>query len=304
MPGFSLIAFAAASEPLRLANLAACAAMYRTHKVSMSGEPVTASNGTTVLMDGPAAAAPAAALTVVIGPNPLPPANDPALARWLRQRAKTGVPLAGVCTGSVLLARAGLLDGYRCTVHWEDMAALREAYPTLIVSDHLFEVDRDRLTASGGTAAMDMMLDWIGRDSGDRALVAATSELLVCERVRVAGDRQRIPLRQRIGPGKPRLSGAVALMEANVEEPLSMAELCALLDLSARQLERLFRDSLASTPTAYYQRLRLEAARKRLRTTAEPVSQVALATGFASVAHFSRRYKQVFGLAPAHDRQR
>lgn len=304
VPNFSLISLAAASEPLRMVNTLGGRPAYRVELLSVDGAPVRSSSGMGMQVDRAMGEADDQDLVVVCGPNPLPEALPSALSAWLGRLARRGVMLGGVCTGSYVLARAGLLDGYRCTIHWEDMDRLRERFPRIIVSSRLFEIDRDRLTSSGGTAPMDMMFAFIARQSGDRQLAARVSELLVCERIRLGEDRQRIPLRQQLGTGQPKLSDAVALMEANLEEPLSVAEISRGLALSERQLERLFHDHLGVTPTRYYLRLRLERARRMLLMTTASVTEVAGACGFGTVAHFSRRYREFFSRPPSAERRR
>ncbi|HXH04262.1 MAG TPA: GlxA family transcriptional regulator [Candidatus Competibacteraceae bacterium] len=304
VPNFSVISFASASEPLRMANMVAGRRLYEILLISADGRPVAASSGVQMVADCVMAQAPRLDLVLVCGPNPIPPQPERAMLDWLRGQARDGVPLGGVCTGSYLLARAGLLDGYRCTIHWEDMDRLRESFPHIVVSSRLFEVDRDRYTCSGGTAPMDMMFHLIAQHWKDRKLVAAVSELLVCERIRQGEDRQRIPLRQQLGTAQPKLSEAVALMEANLEEPLPLEEIARHLDISFRQLERLFHDYLHTTPARYYMELRLNKARQLLLTTPLAITQVALACGFASVSHFTKNYSRQFGMPPREQRRR
>ena len=201
--------------------------------------------------------------------------------------------LGALCTGSYLLARAELLNGYRCTIHWENLASLREEYPRLIISSELFEVDRDRYTCSGGTAPLDMMLHLIARQQ-DQPLAAAISEEFLCERIRGRHDRQRIPLRLRLGTSQPKLIEAVALMEANLEEPMSPDELALHVGLSRRQLERLFQKYLSCVPTRYYLELRLARARQLLLQTTMSIVDVAFACGFVSAPHFSKCYRDFF----------
>jgi transcriptional regulator GlxA family with amidase domain len=207
-----------------------------------------------------------------------------------------------MCTGSYLLARAGLLDGYRCTIHWENMASMREEFPGIIVSQELFEIDRDRYTCSGGTAPLDMMLNIISRHHGAQ-LAVAISEEFICERIRGRNDRQRIPLRLHLGTSQPKLMEAVALMEANLEEPMSLDELAQHVGLSRRQLERLFQKHLSCVPTRYYLELRLAKARQLLLQTSMSIVDVAFASGFVSAPHFSKCYRDFYGIPPRDERR-
>jgi transcriptional regulator GlxA family with amidase domain len=178
---------------------------------------------------------------------------------------------------------------------------MHEEFPHLIVSPELFEIDRDRYTCSGGTAPLDMMLHLITQQHG-RELAAAISEEFICERIRGHNDRQRIPLRLRLGTSQPKLVEAVSLMEANIEEPMSPDELALHVGLSRRQLERLFQKYLSCVPTRYYLELRLARARQLLLQTKMSIVDVAFACGFVSAPHFSKCYRDFFGLPPRDER--
>ncbi len=303
VPGFSYVAFASAIEPLRMANMVAHESLFGALTCSPEGEPVVASNGVRTEVDCAIDDLPALTALFLCGPNPIEFPNERRLIHWLRRTAGRGTALGGIDTGSWLLARAGLLDGYRCTIHWENLPSLTADFPRIIASEHVFEVDRQRYTCSGGTAAMDMMLQFISGACGDGTTGPAAADLLIHERVRDRNDRQRIPLRHRIGTGQDRLSGAVALMEANVEEPMQLSEIAGYTGVSERQLERLFEAHLATTPTAFYMGVRLARARQLLLHTTASVTEIAHRSGFRSPAHFSRRYRGYFGVSPRDDRK-
>jgi len=201
-----------------------------------------------------------------------------------------------------VLARAGLLDGYRCTLHWENIASMREAFPRVVVSYELFEIDRDRFTSAGGTAPLDMMLNLITQQIGaDTA--TAVSEAFACERIRGRHDRQRIPLQLRLGTSQPKLIETVSIMESNIEEPISLDELARHVGVSRRQLERLFQKHLSCVPTRYYLELRLARARQLLLQTSISIVDVAFACGFVSAPHFSKCYRDYFGIPPREERR-
>ncbi len=297
VPDFTLIGLGSAVDPLRIANMVAQRRLYEFSTVSEDGRAVLSSDGIRVTPDHPIDGAPRFDAVIVIGPNPVPRRGLDGAVRWLRQAAMDGVALGGVDTGSYLLARARLLDGYRCTIHWEDMGELADGFPWLTISTNLFEVDRDRCTCSGGIAAVDMMIYLIGLGVGGRKIASSVSELLICEH-RGPEERQRVPLRSLLGGGHPKLVEVVALMEANIEEPLEIAELAAHSQMSCRQLERLFRDHLQCTPSNYYLRMRLLRAQQLLRRTDKSIADVAAACGFVSLAHFTTRFGDAFGLTP------
>lgn len=303
VPDFTLMAYSSAVEPLRMANKLCGNDRYSWNTISLNGDPTRSSSGVNIPGDYTIHdELPKGALIVCAGAE-VHRSNTPELQTWLKKAAKKHSPLGALCTGTFLLAEAQLLDGYRCTIHWEHIATLRETHPNLVVSQELFEVDRDRFTCAGGVASMDMMLHLLRREHGAE-LSAAISEQLICDRIRDKNDRQRIPLRHRLGTGQPKLLEAVSLMEANIEEPMALDELSRHIGLSRRQLERLFKTYLDCVPTRYYLQLRLERARQLLLQTSMPVVDIALACGFISAPHFSKCYRLIFGIPPREDRRR
>lgn len=303
IPNFTTIGFACAIETLRMANLAARRTLYRTLLIAIDHEPVRASNGMCVLPDHSIADAPELDALFVVGSNPIPAKNDRNLINWLRKLSHDRIPLGGICTGSHLLASADLLKGYRCTIHWEDSEQLKDKFPGIVISNQLFELDGDRYTCSGGTASMDMTLQLIAREPNGMEIATRAAELLLCDRMRGSREQQRVPLRQKLGHSQPKLSQVVAIMEANLEEPLDLEELARLNEMSVRQLERLFHKYLDSKPSQYYLELRLKRARDLLLRSEAQIRDVALSCGFSSPAHFSKCYSRLFGHSPRIERK-
>jgi transcriptional regulator GlxA family with amidase domain len=303
VPNFSLLAFSSALEALRMANYNSGQKLYHWCLVSSDGEDVTSSSGISFpVTHGAQTREKYDALFVCSGLN-VHLIQDEAGANWFRQLDKQGAVLGAICTGTYLLARAELLNEYRCTLHWENLAAAREEFPQLVISAELFEIDRKRYTCAGGTAPLDMMLSEIRARHG-AALATRISEQFMCERIRDQNDRQRVPLTQRIGASQPKLAEAVSLMEANIEEPMTLDELSHHVGLSRRQLERLFQRYLQCVPTRYYLELRLERARQLLLQSSMPIVDIALACGFISAPHFSKCYRDTFSLPPRDERRR
>ncbi len=296
------MAYSAAIEPLRLANKLSGRELYAWNTISLGGGPTIASNGLAIGSDYAAGEEFPPGALLVCGGVDVQRSNTPWLRAWLRKMAAKCGSMGALCTGSFLLADARLLDGYRCTIHWEHIAPLRETYPKLTVSEELFAIDRDRYTCAGGTAALDMMLHLIRGEQGPE-LPAAISDQLICDRIRDEKERQRIPLRHRFGVVHSKLQEAVSVMEANIEEPLSLEELSRRINMSRRQLERLFSTRLQCVPSRYYIRIRLENARRLLLQTSMPTVDVAVACGFVSAPHFSNCYRKVFGIPPSEDRR-
>ncbi|SDU00265.1 Transcriptional regulator GlxA family, contains an amidase domain and an AraC-type DNA-binding HTH domain [Pseudomonas pohangensis] len=226
---------------------------------------------------------------------------SPALGQALKQLLRAGCVIGAISAGVYPLAYLGLLDGYRAAVHWRWHDDFSERFPRVVITSHLFDWDRDRLTASGGLTVLDMLLALLAHEQGAE-LAGAVSEELVVERIREGGERQRIPLQNRIGSSHPRLTQAVLLMEANIEEPLTTDEIARHVCVSRRQLERIFKQYLGRVPSQYYLELRLNKARQLLLQTSKSIIQIGLSCGFSSGPHFSSAYRNFFGATPREDR--
>lgn len=306
LPGFSLLAQACAIEPLVIANTLTGQRLYRAMTFGLDGRPVKSVTELSLSPEGVAGSdAQCLDMLFVCAPTPSwpvePAEESDTLLRWLRRLASRGVVLGGVAGGTHWLARAGVLDGYRASIPYASADAFMRAFPAIHVSHQLFEIDRDRLTCGGGTAAMDMVMTLIGQQQ-HTSLAQRISEYFVCERIRMGDEPQQIPLRSRLGHAPQSLIDAVSLMEANIEEPLTTHELSAHLGISRRQLERLFKKHLQAVPSRYYLNLRLQRARRLLRESDRPVGDIALAHGFSSGAHFSTAYRHHFGISPRDER--
>ena len=302
LPRFAMLAFFSALEPLRVANRLAGCTLFRWRVFSHDGEPVAASNGMTILADAPIATAESLPNVIVCSSFEPQHHETPELLSWLRRLERRGATLGALDTGCHPLAVAGLIDGYRVTMHWESVPAFVEEFPQIEVTYELFEIDRDRYTCAGGTAALDMMLHLIAAKHG-HALAVGISEQFIHERIRNRSDHQRMQLSGRLGVHHPRLLRIVEAMEANIEDPLSPKTLADFGGISRRQTERLFRDHLADTPTGYYRKLRLARARHLLQQTSMSVTEVGVACGFICASYFSRAYRAQFGCPPRTDRR-
>lgn len=306
VPGFALMSYASAIEPLRAANRLAGRQLYAWSHVAVDEAPVEASNGLAIIPDfrvgrGEARLAQGDTLLVCAGGNPAL-FRDPRTLAWLRDLSRRGVAVGGVSGGTYILARAGVLSGYRCTIHWEHVPAFVEEFPHLDLHRTLFEIDRDRLTCAGGVAALDMMHAVIERDFGNE-IAAAVSDWFLQAETRLGSGPQRMGLAERHGVSSPRLVKALAAMESRIEEPASRAEIATIAGVSARQLERLFAEQMGTTLGAHYLALRLSRARALLRETTMTVTEVAVAAGFVSTSHFSRAFRARYGHPPRAARQ-
>ncbi len=303
VPEFSMLTYTSCIEPLLMANQLSGNPLYRWQTIGLNSNPVTSGSGISIKPDTTLEYAAGFDAVFVCAGNQVQYNTQTEYIRWLRIIAEQNKAIGAVGTGTYLLARAGLLSGCRCTVHWENIAGLRDQFPELVVTSKLFEIEHNRYTCAGGSAALDMFLHEISTVQGPE-LASAIAEQLVCERIREKHDGQRALLTQRIGNCQPKLAEVVTLMEANIEEPMTLGELSLYSGLSRRQLERLFQKYLQCVPSRFYLELRLERARQLLHQTSKPVIDVAKACGFVSAPHFSKCYRDTFGRPPSNDRNR
>ncbi len=302
---FTLISMSSAIEPLRMANRICDRAVYRWRTLSPDGGPVSASDSISVNVDAsiedPHALDGLDALIVCGGWN-IERNTTEQVVRWLRSVAPTGIGFGSTCTGSYVLAEAGLLDGHRCSVHWENMASMTDIFQNVHVSRSVYTIDRNRYTCSGGTSPVDMMLHLIKRECGPE-VSAGVAEQFIYERIRRSSDKQRVPLKHVVGNQSEKLVVAVELMEANVREPISQMDIANYTGVSRRQLQRLFQRYLLCTPSRYYLQVRLSRARELLHQTSMSLVEISALTGFVSSSHFSKSYKELFGHSPSAERR-
>jgi transcriptional regulator GlxA family with amidase domain len=311
LPQFPLLGLAGAREALAAANEVLEQPAYASLVITPDGQPARAACGTRVAADASLAAMgtafPLDAVFVVAGgpyPEPVRDGHAP-LHAWLRQRAAAGCVLGGIGTGSAVLAQAGLLARHRATLPWALVSQMGEAHPDIVVTSHLHEIDGARLSCTTGTASLDLVLAWLAQRHGERVLQGLLAQLGL-ERLRPAGERQRAPVAGRVGGAgaltNAKLAEAVALMEANLGEPLATEDIAQLVGVSRRQLERLFKQHLDELPSRYYAELRLARARRLLQQTSQSILQIGLACGFANGSHFSNAYRARFGRTPRDER--
>lgn len=308
IPNFSMIAFSSAIEALRLTNRALGRTAYEWQLVSEDGQPVRASNRVTLSVDASLdqvlreVSEPAdSRMVIVCSGVEVERFHHRAVFGWLRRMHKRGVSIGGLCTGAWILAEAGLLEDRQCAIHWEMIPSFAERFPDVNVRSSLFEVDDDIFTCAGGTVALDMMLYFIGLRFGSD-MAEKVCEVCLMDRIRPAHDRQRLPIGSRLGIQNPRLLTIIEIMEANIAEPVSLAQISQATGISRRHIERLFRHHLSRSPARYYLEVRLERAKRLLRHSNLPIIEVAVASGFVSASHFSKRYREYFGHSPQMDR--
>ena len=301
LDSFTMMSFAGAIEPLRIANRMAGRRIYDWLLAGEGGESVRCSNGASFRLDIGLEDIDREDTILVCGGVDVQKATTRAILNWLRREARRGVAVGGLCTGSYALAKAGLLDGRRATIHWENQDGFAEEFTEVTLSKSVFVVDGNRLSTAGGTASIDLMLKIIANDHGED-LAIAVADQLIYSAIRTDRDTQRLSIPTRIGVRHPKLAQVIGMMEAAIEEPVSPSELAEDVGMSTRQLERLFRRYLNRSPKRYYMELRLQKARNLLMQTDMSVINVALACGFASPSHFSKCYRAQYNTTPYRER--
>lgn len=298
---FTMLSFACAVEPLRIANRMAGQELYAWILAGEGGQSVTCSNRTVFRLDTDLGELSRDDTVLVCGGLDVQAATTRTILNWLRREARRGVTVGGLCTAAHTLAKAGLLDGKKATIHWENQDSFAEEFENVTLTKSVFVIDGNRITTAGGTASIDLMLKLIADDHGEE-LANAVADQLIYSSIRTDQDTQRLSIPTRIGVRHPKLSRVIQIMEQSIEEPISPATLARDVGLSTRQLERLFRRYLNRSPKRYYMELRLQKARNLLMQTDMSVINVALACGFASPSHFSKCYRAHYGTTPYRER--
>lgn len=298
---FTMTAFANAVEPLRIANRFSETQLYTWSFIGETGETLECSNGAIMQLHGGLCEVAREDTIVICGGMNIRKWSTKPILNWLRREQRKGVAIAGVDTGSYTMALAGLLDGKRGTIHWENRDSFSEEFVDVELVNAVYTVDGNRLTSAGGAAALDMMLYIVSRDQGQE-LANWVADQMLYNSIRTDRDEQRLSIPTRIGVRHPKLSTVIQVMEANLEEPISPRILAQDVGMSTRQLERLFRRYLDRSPKRYYMEMRLQKARNLLMQTDMSVINVALACGFSSPSHFSKCYRSHYSITPYRER--
>jgi transcriptional regulator GlxA family with amidase domain len=301
LPRFTLLSFASAMEALRIANRILGEEVYSWRLVGEGGGVVSCSAGTSFQLDGDLDELNREDTVILCGGLDIQDATTKKLLNWVRREARRGVAVGGLCTAAYSMARAGLLDGRRATIHWENHDSFAEEFEDVELGKSVFTIDGNRYTTAGGTASIDLMLKLVADQHGEE-LAAEVADLMIYSSIRTDQDTQRLSIPTRIGIRHPKLAHVIQRMEANIEEPISPSVLARDVGLSTRQLERLFRRYLNRSPKRYYMELRLSKARNLLMQTEMSVINVALACGFTSPSHFSKCYRAQYRTTPYRQR--
>ncbi len=302
-PSFTLLAFSSAVEPLRIANQLSQKPLYSWTVVSMDGQPVSSSSGIAIHVDSAFSPPARDDVLVVCAGNQPAAAGDQQIVAAVRGHYRNSGQVGGLCTGAVALAFAGVLEGRKFTLHWENQPAFIETFPELAPTLNKYEIDDRVMTSGGGAAATDLFLDIVASDHGQR-FAAVVSDMCL-RRVTIGRDMpQRSSLAAVAQVSNPALSAMVELMKQNREDPMPLDDIAERVGLSRRQMERLFGDILGMPPARFYLNLRLEHARNLLASTEMSLWEVSVACGFSSKHHFSKVFTRRFGTTPGRVKKR
>ncbi|MFV2035754.1 MAG: GlxA family transcriptional regulator [Halocynthiibacter sp.] len=301
LENFTLLSFAGAVEPLRLANQVCGRTLYTWKLAGEGGGAISCSNGAVFQLDMGLEDIGRDDVVLLCGGIDIQRSSTRAVLSWLRRQSRFGAVIGGLCTAAYTLAKAGLLENKKATIHWENQDSFVEEFSDIDLTKSVFVVDGKRYTTAGGTSSIDLMLKLIASDHSEE-LANTVADQLIYSSIRTDQDTQRLSVPSRIGVRHPKLSAVIQMMEINVEEPISPSVLARDVGMSTRQLERLFRRYLNRSPKRYYMELRLQKARNLLMQTDMSVINVALACGFASPSHFSKCYRAHYHTTPYRER--
>ncbi|WP_298566387.1 GlxA family transcriptional regulator [uncultured Aliiroseovarius sp.] len=293
----SMLAFTSAIEALRIANQLTGKTLYRWTTMSEDGKSVRCSNGIEIGIDCALGDTPSNSRIFICSGVQPDLSTSAKVADWTRKQWRLGRTVGALCTGAYTLARAGILAGHKFTLHWENIAPFREHFPDLTPVEQLYTIDNRVMTCGGGAAATDLFLKLIYETHGP-VLSQAVLNMCLHSVQRSETDRQQSSTSASIGVRNEKLVRIIAHFEEHLEDHVNLDIATEELGVSRRQMERLFRHHLNTTPKKYLQDLRLQRGRILLAETDMPVVDVAAACGYDSAAYFSKRFREAFGMSP------
>ncbi len=298
---FSLNAFGNAIEPLRLANRLAQKQLYSWELISETGEKVKCSSGLYFEVDSSIRQIKNHDYIILCTGENIKKNTTTTILNWIRKESRKQIYIGSICTGTYILAKAGIINDVSSTIHWENRESLKEEFEHLNISESIYTIDKKRFSAAGGTASIDLMLNIISQDHGVNFAKKIADQVLH-DSIRTEFDRQLPLIPNRVGVRNPKVITAIQIMERNIEDPFKPSDIALNLGISLRQLERLFQRFFKLSPKNYYMKIRLQKARHLLLQTEMNVLQIAMATGFTSSSHFSKSYKLEFSITPFNER--
>ncbi|QDZ01430.1 GlxA family transcriptional regulator [Nitratireductor mangrovi] len=300
--GTSIMCVASAIDPLRAANRIAGHKVFEWTIVSPDGQPAMTTSGLPVAVAGAFDARRPSEVLVAVGGFGTRLQSAPPLVAAFRRASRQARAVGGIEAGTWLLGQAGLLDGRAATTHWEDLEDFAAAFPGCDVRPDRYVIDGPVFTTGGASPTFDLMLHLV-RERLGMAVALDVASVFIYDQTRAATDAQPLVSLGRLDGYDPRLAQAIRLMESHVDRPLPVSAIARRCGVTARTLETIFAAAIGETPGAYYLRLRLNAARRLVLDTAEPMADIAARTGFSSAAAFSRAFSRTFGQPPARMRK-
>ncbi len=296
-PGFSMLSLSAALEPLRRANSAAGKQLFRFRTLSWSGSNVASAGGQEIVVAGAVDRELAADLTLVCAGDAQEINFPPQISDHIRKLWRCGKTVGGMSGGVFALARAGILSGRKFTVHWEHKPLFGVRFPGLEACDDIYCIDERIMTCGGEMASADMMLDLIFKVCGASVGQGAMDQCLMSSK-RFGCDDQTSTTAARFGVRNKHLLRAVTWIEENFHAEDGVAGMYRAIDISPRQVQRLFKVYVGQSPLQYMMEVRLKHARSLVAETDLSVGEIAMISGFECASHFSRSFKKKFGLTP------
>ncbi|MDA5095682.1 GlxA family transcriptional regulator [Aliiroseovarius sp. KMU-50] len=302
LPKVTMLALSAAVEPLRIANQVTNKELYRWFLLSEDGNPVRCSNGIAVTPDFDLINLPKSSLAFVVAGVEPADTTSPRILNWISRQRAFGCQIGGICTGAFTLAKAGLLKGRQFTLHWENQPAFNEHFVGLTPSNNLFEVDGGVMTCGGGNASLDMMLYMIERDHG-KDLAVIIADMCIHARSNTRKSPQKSAYSEALSVRNQHLINAMQYMNTQLEEGVSMDEVADHVNISRRQLERLFKIYVGTSPLQFYADLRVKRAYALLNETSLSITEIAAASGFTSTSQLANQFRKRFGHSPSSFRK-
>ncbi|WDZ75364.1 GlxA family transcriptional regulator [Ensifer adhaerens] len=303
LPETNLILVASVIEPMRAANRIAGRPLYDWTIYSPDGEPIETKSGIPIPVSGAFRPQRETSPLFILSSYNWERSATSQLKMLLSQTARHRELMAGIESGSWLLAETSLLDNFRATTHWEDFEDFTTSYPQVTMVRERFVIDGKRITTGGSLPTLDLMLELIRRAHG-YSLALEVSRLFIYEQERTRGDLLQMPAIGNMRILDPRVGAAVKLMEETVEAPLTLARLARRIGVSTRHLQDLFRDTMGVAPHEHYLALRLNAARRKVIETRLEFADIAAISGFNSSSSFSRSYRAHYRESPSETRRR
>ena len=297
LDGFALMSYASAMEPLRAANLLAQRQLYDIRHIPVSGARSSSSSGAIIRASAFLGEQVDFDLVLVVAGSDLRDTENPRLMAWLKLLAHRDVLIGGVSGGPLVLAKAGVMDGRRMTIHWDHAGELARLSTRFVVERSLYVMDRRRITCAGGAAPLDMMHALITEHHG-HAFARKISDWFLHTDIRPAEGPQRSGIAEQYGISEASVIKAIEAMKNHIADPLELSQIADLVGLSSRQINRLFSQHMGSSAISFYRQMRLHKSRELLTDTGFSIQEIALATGFANGAHLCQRFSQCFSVSP------